>query len=128
MLIEIKNKDTLVIDDFILKCSIGKNGIKSKKSEGDKSTPRGTYTIGKLYYRKDRVDKPLTKLSTRVINKKFGWCDDPNNKYYNSEIIINNKIKCEKLFRKDSAYDYIIVINYNIKKKNLTKVVQFLFI
>ena len=33
MLIKLKNKDTLKIDDFILKCSIGKNGIKSKKKK-----------------------------------------------------------------------------------------------
>ena len=30
MLIKLKNKDTLIIDDFKLKCCIGKNGIKIK--------------------------------------------------------------------------------------------------
>ena len=50
MLITLKNKDTLKIDDYILKCSIGSNGITSKKKEGDKSTPRGVFTLGKLYY------------------------------------------------------------------------------
>ena len=34
MLITLKNKDTLKIDDYILKCSIGKNGITSKKKRG----------------------------------------------------------------------------------------------
>ena len=33
MLITLKNKDTLKIDDYILKCSIGKNGITSKKKK-----------------------------------------------------------------------------------------------
>ena len=51
MLIRIKNKDQLIVDDFIFKCSIGKNGIKRKKIEGDKSTPKGTFTLGKIYYR-----------------------------------------------------------------------------
>jgi L,D-peptidoglycan transpeptidase YkuD (ErfK/YbiS/YcfS/YnhG family) len=115
MLIEIKNKDTLIIDDFIFRCVIGKKGIKSKKIEGDKCTPRGTYSIGKLYYRKDRLDKPKTQLSTQIIKKNLGWCDDPNNKYYNSQIKIDNKIKCEKLFRLDHTYDCLIVINYNVK-------------
>ena len=46
----------------------------------------------------------------------MGWCDDPYNKNYNKEIILNKKNKGEKLFRKDSAYDILIVIEYNTKK------------
>ena len=50
----------------------------------------------------------------------MGWCDDISNKKYNKLIKINNKIKCEKLFRKENSYDLLIPINYNsIKiKKN----------
>ena len=33
MLIKIKNKDTLIFDEFKLKCSIGKAGIKKNKIE-----------------------------------------------------------------------------------------------
>ena len=43
MLIKLKNKDTLIIDDFKFKCCVGKKGIKIKKIEGDKSTPYGTF-------------------------------------------------------------------------------------
>ena len=62
MLITIKNKDTLIIDDFIFKCAIGKNNVKKNKKEGDKATPLGLFSIGKLYYRADRVKKPSTKI------------------------------------------------------------------
>ena len=117
MLIILKNKETLVVDNFIFKCNIGKNGIKTKKKEGDKSTPRGYFSLGKLYYRRDRVKKPQTLIPTRIIKKNMGWCDDPKSKYYNKEIKINNKIRHEKLFRRDNIYDYFIVINYNVKKK-----------
>ena len=55
MTIKLKNKDMLIFEDFKLKCCIGLNGIKSKKVEGDKSTPRGLFTLGKIYYRPDRV-------------------------------------------------------------------------
>ena len=116
MLIKVKNKDTLILDDFIFKCSIGKNGIKSKKKEGDKTTPRGLFSIVRLYYRADREKKPLTKIPTKIITKKMGWCDDSESKYYNKEIKINKKIKYEKLFRKDNSYNYFIVIDYNIIK------------
>ena len=116
MLIKVKNKDTLILDDFIFKCSIGKNGIKTKKKEGDKTTPRGLFSIVRLYYRADREKKPLTKIPTKIITKKMGWCDDSESKYYNKEIKINKKIKYEKLFRKDNSYNYFIVIDYNIIK------------
>ena len=116
MLIILKNKDTLVCDEFIFRCSIGKNGIKIKKKEGDKKTPKGTFSLGTLYYRPDRVKKPITKISTKIIKKNMGWCNDPSNNHYNKEIRIDKIVKHEKLFRKDNAYDYLIVINYNTKK------------
>ena len=119
MLITLKNKEFIIIDDFIFKCAIGKNGIKLRKKEGDKATPSGTFSIGKLYYRADRVKKPVTKISTRIIKKNMGWCDDPKNKYYNKEIIVDKKIGHEKLFREDNSYDYLIVINYYLDKFNL---------
>ena len=115
MLITLKNKGFLIVDDFIFKCAIGKNGIKLKKKEGDKATPSGKFSMGKLYYRADRIKKPLLKISTKIITKNMGWCDDPKSKYYNKEIKINNMIGHEKLYRKDNSYDYLIVINYNTK-------------
>jgi len=116
MLIYLKNKETLIVDDFKFKCSIGKRGTISQKKEGDQTTPIGKYKIGKLYYRADKVPKPQTSLNTKIIKKTMGWCDDPLNKFYNKEIKINNKIKCEKLYRKDYKYNYFIVIEYNTKK------------
>ena len=116
MIIKLKNKDTLICDDFRFKCSIGKNGLKKNKLEGDYSTPTGTFSLGPVYYRNDRVDKPNTKLKTIRINKQMGWCDDPNNINYNKEIKLNKKTKAEKLYRKDKIYDIIIVIKYNTRR------------
>ena len=116
MKITVKNKYTLKIDDFKFKCCIGKNGTKKNKIEGDKCTPKGTYKLGILYYRKDRVKKPITKLKIKNIKKNMGWCNDSKNKLYNKEIKFNKNIKHEKLFRKDYKYDYLLVIEYNTKK------------
>tara|TARA_Y100000996_G_C22524875_1_gene644021 strand:- start:1111 stop:1602 length:492 start_codon:yes stop_codon:yes gene_type:complete len=116
MLIRLKNKDTLTVSDFTFKCVIGKNGIKTKKKEGDKSTPRGKFSIGKLYFRKDKEKRPQTSLQTKIITSKMGWCDDPKSKYYNKECKLGKNIKCEKLYRKDNIYDFLIPINYNTKK------------
>jgi len=116
MKITLKNKYTLKVDDFKFKCCIGKNGVKKKKVEGDKCTPKGIFKLGTLYYRKDRVNKPTTNLKIKNIKKNMGWCNDSKNKLYNQEIKVNKNIKHEKLFRKDYKYDYLLVIEYNTKK------------
>ena len=67
MTIILKNKATLVFDDFVFQCSIGKKGLIKKKVEGDKKTPIGKFSIGDLYYRKDRHSKPKTKLKFQRI-------------------------------------------------------------
>ena len=117
MIILLKNKYTIKVDDFIFKCCIGKNGITKFKIEGDLKTPKGTFQIENLYYRKDRVEKPKTKLKCVEINKDMGWCDDVNSKkYYNKLINIKSKLHHENLFRKDHKYDLFIPIKYNFKK------------
>ena len=114
MTILLKNKHTLKIDDFHFECSIGKNGISKKKKEGDNKTPKGFFKIQHLYFRKDRLKKPKTRLKCIEINKNMGWCDDIKHpKKYNKLIKINKKIKHEKLKRKDHKYDLIIPIKYN---------------
>lgn len=116
MIISIEDKYTLKIDDFQFRCSVGKNGIKKNKKEGDKCTPKGIFKLNKIFYRPDRVDFFKTKLEKIKIRKNMGWCNDPKSKHYNKLIKINKKIKYEKLFRKDYKYDYLIELDYNTKK------------
>ena len=117
-----KNKHTLKVDDFYLKCSIGKKGLTKKKIEDDKKTPIGSFKISHLYYRKDRIKKPQTHLHCIPIKKNMGWCDDINNKkYYNKLIKIKKNIKHEKLFRKDNKYDLLVPISYNRKRRVIGK-------
>jgi len=115
MIILIKD-NTLLFDDFKFKCCIGKNGSSYSKIEGDKRTPKGLYSIGDLFYRADRIKNIKTKLKKIKINKKMGWCDDPNNRKYNKLVTINKTIKCERLFRKNENYDLLIPVKYNFKK------------
>ena len=116
MIIKLKNKDKLIVSSFVFKCSIGKNGLKKNKIEGDKSTPLGTFQLGDLYWRPDRVKKPETRLKCIPITKNMKWCNDENSKFYNKEFTKNIDIKHEKLFRKDYKYNYFILIRYNYKK------------
>jgi len=122
MTILVKNKHTLQIDEFKFRCCIGKKGLTRNKIEGDKKTPKGTYEIENLYFRKDRIKKPTTNLKCIEINKSMGWCDDISfSEKYNRLIKINKKITHEKLRRKDHKYDLLIPIKYNFKKPALGK-------
>ena len=122
MIIFLKNKHTLKIDDFYFKCCIGKNGLSRKKIEGDYKTPKGTFELGPLYYRDDRIKNLKSNINKIKINKKMGWCDDKNDKKnYNKLIKIKKNLKYEKLYRKDKKYDLIIPIKYNFKKRILGK-------
>ena len=117
MTILVKNKHTLQIDKFKFKCCIGIKGSTKNKKEGDKKTPKGTFQIENLYFRKDRLKKPLTVLKCIEIKKDMGWCDDIRlPKKYNKLIKIQKKIRHEKLLRKDHKYDFLIPIKYNFKK------------
>ena len=117
MTISLKNKHTLQIDEFKFKCCIGKKGSTSNKKEGDKKTPKGAFKIENLYYRKDRRKKPSTLLKCIAIKKSMGWCNDIRfPKKYNKLLEVQNKIKHEKLRRKDSKYNLLIPIEYNFKK------------
>ena len=116
MIIHVKNKSTLIIDDFSLRCCVGKNGITSYKKEDDLSTPRGLFKLKKLYFRKDRLTFPKCKIKKKVITKKLAWCDDSTHKKYNQEINVVKKKNREKLYRIDNKYDYLITINHNEKK------------
>ena len=75
MTIILKNKHTLLYDEFEFKCCIGKNGLTKNKKEGDKKTPIGRFFIENLYYRSDRIQKPLTNLRCIKIEKKIKIID-----------------------------------------------------
>mgnify|MGYP006168862313 CR=1 FL=1 len=114
-------KKKIHINDYRLNCAIGKRGITKYKKEGDLSTPRGTFKLKTLFYRKDRVKNLNTGLKKIAIKKNMGWCNDPKSKYYNKLIKLPFKYNYEKLYKKNNTYDIFIVLNYNynpvVKKK-----------
>jgi len=116
MIIHVPNKDTLIIDEFKLKCCTGKKGLNFNKREGDYSTPKGLFNLRKLYFRKDRVGIPKCKINKKSIKRDMAWCDDLKHKKYNEEIKTQKKNLKENLHRKDHLYDYIISISHNERK------------
>ncbi len=100
MLIKIKKNGILIFKKFRFRCILGKLGIKKNKKEGDKTTPRGTFSLGKLYYRADRIKKIETHLKSKIIKKYMGWCNDPNDRKYNKEFDLNSKKKVKNYLEK----------------------------
>ena len=113
------NKNYLTYNKYKVKCAIGKRGIGNKKKEGDLITPKGIFKIRVVLFRKDRV-KITTKLKKKIINKKMGWCNDPNAKEYNKLVKLPFNYNHEKLYKKNNTYDIVLVLDFNmdpIKKK-----------
>ena len=114
MPIIIKNKDTLIFDDFTFRCCVGKAGFTKHKVEGDKKTPIGNFKLDSIYFRKDRVNKPKSNLKLIEIKKNMGWCNDIKSTQFYNKLIINNKnLKHERLYRHDFKYNFFIPIKYN---------------
>ena len=114
-------KHLLIYKGYKLKCSIGKSGITRLKKEGDLATPKGTYKLGLLYYRKDRIKLSKCKLRKKAIKKNTGWCDDFRSAKYNKEISFPLNYSAEKFYKKDNAYDLLINIKYNQNPTNKKK-------
>ena len=112
-MITVYQNGELHFQNKIYKCAIGRNGIKKNKIEGDGYTPAGTYSLGPLYYRSDRIKKLKTFFNTISIEKNMFWSDDPQSKHYNKLIKFKDS-SYENLFKMNHTYDIIIVIKYNI--------------
>ena len=114
MHIKLKNKK-LYFDNYKAKSALGKRGITANKKEGDYKTPKGTFKLKCLFYRKDRVKNIQTLITKKKITKNMGWCDDPRSKHYNKLVKLPFKFKHEKLYLKKNLYDIFLVIDYNNK-------------
>ncbi len=113
-MILVNQNNTLIYKEKKYRCSLGINGLIESKTEGDKATPIGVFSLGNLYVRTDRIKKLKTHFKYLSISKKMAWSDEPNNKDYNKLININYDHK-ESFYRTDDIYNLILVINYNIE-------------
>jgi len=122
MTIIVKTKAKTVIHGGLgVPCYLGKKGAISSKQgrEGDEKTPLGVYKLRFGLYRADRLPRPdLNKnlknpLNFRPLRPDDGWCDDPNHAAYNRFIRTPFKASHEALWRKDGAYDIILVMDHN---------------
>ncbi len=80
----------MILNSIVL---LEKRARRKIKKEGDGKTPKGLFDLGYIYYRADKVPKPISKINKVIIKKNMGWCDDSKSKYYNKLIKIKKKFK-----------------------------------
>lgn len=95
------------------RCAIGRNGIAADKTEGDGTTPAGTWPLRRLLYRADRLAAPRTRLPAAVIARTDGWCDAPGDPLYNRMVTLPYGASAEELWRDDPLYDLVVPVGYN---------------
>jgi L,D-peptidoglycan transpeptidase YkuD (ErfK/YbiS/YcfS/YnhG family) len=98
-----------------ISCAIGRSGVVAAdlKREGDGATPLGDWPMRQVFWRPDRLEKPVTQLPVIALRPDMGWCDDPAHPDYNKQVLLPFPASHEKLWRDDSIYDLIVVLGYN---------------
>ena len=97
--------------------ALGRTGIKADKREGDGGTPRGRFRPLRLWWRADRLPRPLTLLPVRRIGRNDAWCEDPHDRRYNQPFRRSANEPGDRLRRDDHLYDLIIEIDHNTRPR-----------
>ena len=97
--------------------ALGRGGIKANKREGDGGTPRGRFRLKRLWWRADRLPRPMTQLPVRRIRGEDGWCEDPRDRHYNQPVRLDPKHPGDRFKRADHLYDLIIELDHNTRPR-----------
>ena len=93
---------------------IGHGGIGQKTREGDGITPAGCWRMAYFLFRADKIKKPFSLLPGFVINRHDSWCDQFPSPHYNQPLAKVLDGTNEALWRSDSLYDIVIVLDHNV--------------
>lgn len=113
LIVETRAHPVLVWSGGCARCAVGRGGIGLKRREGDGITPLGLYSIRKVLYRPDRLQRPQTGLPVAAIAPFDGWCDAPGDPNYNRPVKLPYPGSAEAMWRDDGLYDVVAVIGFN---------------
>lgn len=98
----------------LLRCAIGKGGVRADKREGDGATPVGRFPLRRIFYRSDRLAPPPGCTAPIEIAPDLGWSDDPADpENYNRLVTLPYPGSHERLMREDAVYDVVVELGYN---------------
>lgn len=101
----------------VFPCLLGKNGISTRKREGDWKTPSGKYRLLFGYWRADRMNRIATGLPMKPTFDPDGWCDAPHDRNYNRPVSLPYRASTENMKRDDRLYDIVIVMDHNYSRR-----------
>lgn len=97
------------------RAAIGRAGRTAEKHEGDGATPAGVLRLTRVLYRAGHVKPPRCPVPVDPIAPDDGWCDDPLDPLYNRQVKTPYFGRHESLWRQDSIYDIIGVLDWNTR-------------
>ncbi|MCO6391439.1 L,D-transpeptidase family protein [Aliihoeflea aestuarii] len=107
----------LCVAGRVIRCALGRGGIKTIKREGDGATPLGSMRLMHAFVRRDRMRPLFSGLSLKPIGEDDGWCDAPADRNYNRPVSLPYKASHERMRRGDHLYDVVIVLDANMRPR-----------
>jgi L,D-peptidoglycan transpeptidase YkuD (ErfK/YbiS/YcfS/YnhG family) len=107
----------LIVGPQAIPVALGRAGIKANKREGDGATPRGRFRLRRLWWRADRLSRPVTQLPVRRIGPADAWCEDPGDRRYNRPFLRSANEPGDLLRRDDGLYDLVIELDHNTRPR-----------
>jgi L,D-peptidoglycan transpeptidase YkuD (ErfK/YbiS/YcfS/YnhG family) len=95
------------------RCALGRGGVSTDKREGDGATPAGRMKLRRVFYRPDRLARPLVQLPVQALMPDDGWCDDPASPDYNTLVRLPHPARHERLWLEHHVYDVIVALGWN---------------
>lgn len=96
----------------VIPCAIGRGGITADKHEGDGATPAGMHRIMGLFYRPDRMARPVSWAEP--IRPFDLWSDDASDAAgYNQLHRAPYSGSHERMRRADPLYDLVLLTDWN---------------
>jgi L,D-peptidoglycan transpeptidase YkuD (ErfK/YbiS/YcfS/YnhG family) len=105
----------MIAGTLTLNCALGRAGLTRDKREGDGATPKGRLRLLHAFVRPGRVSRAGLRAATRCMREGDIWCDDPKSFLYNRLLRGPTRLSHEDLWRKDDLYDFVGVLDYNIR-------------
>jgi L,D-peptidoglycan transpeptidase YkuD (ErfK/YbiS/YcfS/YnhG family) len=96
-----------------IRCSLGRSGTSFLKREGDGATPAGVFRLRRLFYRSDRLTRPISRLSAGAIGPQDGWCEAVGDRNYNRPVRMPYAGSRETMRRDDHLYDLVVTLSHN---------------
>lgn len=94
-------------------CALGHSGRRHLKREGDGASPVGNFGLVEVFYRPDRISRPVTGLPLRPLQPAWGWCERVGDRNYNRMVNLPYAAAYEYLCRDDDLYDVVVVTSHN---------------